>query len=125
MEREVLLTRRKVEAGAQFFITQPTFHPNEPKQFLSLYADKYGEELSLPVFHGVQVMAQDGVIFSSVPKWVTDDLEKGRKGEDIALQVLNQFSDAGFRSIYLVPPIMRGGRRDYEAAQAVLDAFRE
>ena len=89
-----------------------------------MYAELYGGELSQPVFHGVQVVAQDGVIFSSVPQWVTDALKKGRSGEDIALQVLNQFSESGLRSIYLVPPIMRGGRRDYEAAQAVLEGFR-
>jgi hypothetical protein len=38
--------------------------------------------------------------------------------------VLRSYVDEGFRSIYLVPPIMRGGRRDYEAAQRVIEAFR-
>ncbi|MCH8186606.1 MAG: hypothetical protein IH862_10940, partial [Chloroflexi bacterium] len=56
--------------------------------------------------------------------WVTDDLGRGRPGTEIAVQVLEAFVSAGFRTFYLVPPILRGGRRDYEAAQAVLEAFR-
>ena len=47
-----------------------------------------------------------------------------RPGEEIAAQVLRDFVAEGFRSIYLVPPIMRGGRRDYKAAQRVIEAFR-
>ena len=124
IDEEVRLTRRKVEAGAQFFVSQPTFDPEEPKRFLSRYAERYGEELSTPIFYGVQVMAPEGVVLGNVPQWVTDDLSGGRPGRDIALQVLGEFADAGFRSIYLVPPILRGGRRDYQAAQEVLEAFR-
>ena len=123
MDQEVRLTRRKVEAGAQFFVSQPTFHPEEPQRFLSRYAEQYGGKLSPPIFHGIQVMAPDGVVLGNVPQWVTDDLSAGRPGSDIALQVLGEFADAGFRSIYLVPPILRGGRRDYDAAQEVLEAI--
>ena len=54
---------------------------------------------------------------------MTGDLERGRAAVDIALAVLHEFVDAGFRSIYLVPPILRAGRRDYEAAARVLDGF--
>ena len=124
IESESRLTHRKVAAGAHFFVSQPTFHPSEPKRFVEAYAERYGEDLTAPIFHGVQLMAQDSIIFGSIPQWVTDDLAKGRSGEDIALEVLQDFTDAGIRSIYLVPPILRGGRRDYEVAQAVLEAFR-
>ena len=84
----------------------------------------YGEDLAAPVFHGVQVMTQDSIVFGNVPQWVTDDLGGGRPGHEIALQVLEDFTAAGFRSVYLVPPILRGGRRDYEAAQAVIEGSR-
>ena len=122
--REVALTRRKVEAGAQFFLSQPTFDGGGPTELMTAYADRYGEELSTPVFHGVQVMTPNSLVFGSVPDWINDDLARGRSGVDIALQVLHDFSEAGFRSIYLVPPVLRGGRRDYDAAQAVLEEFR-
>jgi homocysteine S-methyltransferase len=124
MVREIELTRRKVEAGARFLISQPAFDPAVPSEFMRRYGDLYGEELSLPVFHGVQVMAPDSLVFGQVPEWVTADLDRGRSGSDIAVDVLRQFEEAGFRSIYLVAPVMKGGRRDYDAAQATLEAFR-
>ena len=124
IESESRLTHRKVAAGAHFFVSQPTFHPSEPKRFLEKYAEDHGEELPAPIFHGVQLMTQDSIVFGNIPQWVTDDLAKDRSGADIALEVLRGFADAGIRSIYLVPPILRGGRRDYEAAQVVLEAFR-
>ncbi len=122
--RETALTRRKIEAGADFFLSQPTFSPDGPSRFLSAYAKRYGERLAQPVFHGIQVMSEDSIVFGNVPQWVTDDLGRGRSGTEIALQVIEQFRGAGFRSFYLVPPILRGGRRDYDAAQAVLETFR-
>ena len=123
LERELKLTRNKVEAGTQFFISQPTFEPDEPQEFIARYAELYDEELP-PIFHGIQIMTPDSLVLGKVPQWVTDDLAKGRAGEDIALEVLGKFTDHGFRSFYLAPPILRGGRRDYEAAQSVLEAFR-
>jgi 5,10-methylenetetrahydrofolate reductase len=121
IDRELRLTRRKAEAGAQYFISQPTFHPSGPSELMARYAEAYGEQLL--IFHGVQVMAPESLVFGNVPQWVTDDLARGRSGVDIALQVLHEFAEAGLKTIYLVPPVLRGGRRDYEAAQAVLEAF--
>ncbi len=123
LERELKLTRNKAEAGAQFFISQPTFEPDGPQEFIARYSELYDEELP-PIFHGIQIMTPDSLVLGKVPQWVTDDLAKGRAGEDIALEVLAKFTEHGFRSFYLVPPILRGGRRDYEAAQSVLEAFR-
>jgi 5,10-methylenetetrahydrofolate reductase len=124
VDREMKLTRRKVEAGAQFFLLQTLFHPGRLRAFLDGYADTYGEPLSPPVFCGVQVLTTDSIVFGEVPEWVSSDLAKGRRGDDIAAQIVQQFVDEGFRSIYLVPPILKGGRRDYEAAQRVLAAFK-
>ena len=84
-----------------------------------------GEAISQPVFFGLQVLIKDGVIFSSVPQGVRQDLEAGRDGADIALELLRRFLDYGVRRIYLVPPILRGGARDYAAAQRVLEGARK
>ena len=100
------------------------FDPALVRRFLDGYADTYGEELTAPVFCGVQVVTTDGMVFGDVPEWITADLEKGRDAADVALEVLGTFVDAGFRSIYLVPPILRAGRRDYAAATRVLKGFR-
>ena len=124
IERETWLVRRKVEAGAKFFLLQALFDPRPLKSFLAGYVQRYGEEVVIPIFCGVQVMTGDSIVFGDIPGWVSDDLKKGRSGEDIALQVLTQFVEEGFKSIYLIPPIMRGGRRDYDAARRVIEGLR-
>ena len=122
IEAEARLVRRKAAAGAHFFITQPVFDVRLVKAFREAYRDEAGEELSLPVFYGLQIMAKEGVTFAAVPQGVLGDLEKGREGTDIALESLGLFLQEGIDRVYLVPPIMKGGARDYEAAQRVLDA---
>ena len=122
VESEAALTHRKASAGAQFFITQPVFSTDRVSAFLEAYSAVAGVEISQPVFFGLQVLQKDGVIFSSVPEAVRQDLERGREGTDIALEFLRRFLDFGISSIYLVPPIMKGGARDYDAARRVLEA---
>lgn len=124
LEREAKLTRRKVDAGAGYFISQPTFSPAAAQEFLALYEERHGDKLQEAVFHGIQVMVRESIPFGDIPQWVTDDLARGRSGVDLALQVLNEFKEAGFRSFYLVPPILKGGLRDYEITQTVVDAVR-
>ena len=123
-DRELRLTRRKVEAGAQYFLLQPLFDPQRVSDLKERYERAYGEELTQPLFCGVQVMAPGGITFGGVPEWVGRDLDRGRPGADIAVEVLEDFVASGFRSIYLVPPILRGGRRDYEAAQRVIQTVK-
>ncbi len=124
IEKEAALTRHKVSAGADFFITQPVFSTRDISDFLDAYRAASGEELAHPVFFGLQVLKKDGIIFSSVPEGIKQDLDGGREGMDIALELLQDFLDFGIKRIYLVPPIMRGGVRDYEEAQGVLEAAR-
>lgn len=122
VEREAELTHRKALSGADFFITQPVFDTQEISTFLDACRDISGEGITRPVFYGLQVLVKDGVIFSSVPEGIRQDLEKGREGTDIALELLHDFLDFGIRYIYLVPPILRGGARDYGPARKVLEA---
>ena len=124
MDRQVELTRKKVETGAQFFLLQALFSPERLTEFLERYADKYGEELSALICCGVQVLVEDGVTFGALPDWVTTSLRKGRSGEDIAVETASRYLDAGQRSIYLLAPIYRGGRRDYVACQKVIERVR-
>ena len=123
-EKEAALTLNKVRAGAQFFLVQPVFTVAEIDEFLDTYQSISGKDLSLPVFWGLQILEADGILFSSVPQSVRDDLEGGRPGTDIALSILREMVEHGIKRIYLVPPILRGGARNYDAAQAVLEAAR-
>ena len=125
MDAEAALAHRKAQAGAQFFITQPIFSTGEITAFQEAHLALAGEEISQPVFFGLQVLVKDGVIFSNVPEGLRHDLEQGRDGTDIAQELLHQFLGFGIRRIYLVPPILRGGARDYQAAQRVLEGVRK
>ena len=122
---EAALAHRKAQAGAQFFITQPVFSTGDVTAFQEAYRALAGVDISQPVFFGLQVLVKDGVVFSSVPDGVRRDLEQGRDGADIALELLHQLLGFGIRRIYLMPPILRGGARDYQAAQRVLEGVRK
>jgi len=122
VEREARLTYRKVKAGAQYFLAQPVFDKAEIVSFLNAFESTAGSALAQPVFFGLQVLVKGGVLFSNVPENIAQDLDKGRKGLDIALELLADLQEMGIKRIYLIAPILKGGARDYEAAQAVIEA---
>ena len=124
VEPESHLARRKVEAGAHFLITQPIFDPAEASRFIGAYADAAGEPPGLPIFFGLQVLEHDGIIFSTVPEQIREELAGGRSGVDLAIELFQSFQEAGIHDIYLVPPIRRGGARNYQAAQELLETVR-
>ena len=120
LEEEAALAVRKVEAGADFLMSQPIFDPDDARRFQENYERQGGEALSLPMFWGLQILEQGGVLFSTVPEGVRVELEAGRSGVEIALELYGRFQEAGLRDVYLVPPIRRGGARDYNAAREFL-----
>ena len=122
IEQEAKLARRKVRSGAQFLITQPIFKADDAARFREAYASIPGPPLAQPVFFGLQLLEKDGIIFSSVPASVQEDLAKGRPGVEIAMQLYQEFQKNGMRNVYLVPPIRRGGSRNYAAARELLSA---
>ena len=122
VDREARLLYKKVSAGTDFLITQPVYDLDSLGEFQERYESLAGEELQIPIFVGLQVLEKDGIIFSDVPEKVRRELEEGRHGTDIAMELLHRFFQRGVTNIYLVSPILRGGRRDYQAAQRVLDA---
>ena len=123
-ESESRLTHAKVQAGAQFFVTQPVFDPQQVKAFLSTYEESCGEALGVPVFYGLQVPRLGQVTFSPLPPHYRRQLECDRPGEDIAVEVWEGLQREGVDSLYLVPPIGPRGTRDYAAAARVLQRIR-
>lgn len=124
IENEISLTQKKIQQGTDFFILQSLFEPQRFTDFLEQYHCKFGESLNTLVFCGVQVMGKDSISFGKVPDWVRDDLDKGRTGEDLALETIQNFIEIGQRSIFLLPSITDGGERDYKLAQRVVEKFR-
>ena len=124
LDREVALTQRKVDAGAHFLIAQPIYDLAVRHAFLEAYERSTATPLDLPVFWGLQVLDKDGIVLGNVLPEMRQQLDEGRPGVDIAIELLRQFVEDGVRGVYLVPPILRGGARDYEAARQVLASVR-
>ena len=124
LDGETRLAHRKVEAGAHFLMTQTLFDPVAAEMFLDAHRRLNATELSVPVFWGLPVLDQEGLTFGNVPLKMATDLEKGRPGADIALDLLQGFLERGFNRFYVVPPILKGGRRGYEQARQVVEAAR-
>ena len=120
IDREAGLAARKVDAGADFLMSQPIFDPDDASRFRDSFERQAGTELSVPVFFGLQILEPGGVLFSSVPEGVRTELDAGRSGVDIAVGLYSRFQEAGLHNVYLVPPIRRGGARDYAAAREFL-----
>ena len=120
IEEEAELAVRKAKAGAQFLITQPIFDVDHVARYRESFGHHAGEAGTLPIYFGLQILEQDGVLFSSVPDSVRSELGGGRSGVDIALELYQSFQQARLNNIYLMPPIKRGGARNYEAAQDFL-----
>ncbi len=128
--REARLAHRKTRAGAQFFITQPIFDVADAARFRDAYAEVASKSPQPPfengglgeisVFFGLQVLEPEGILFSSVPQHFRDELTRGRSGVELAVELYRRFQESGINNIYLVPPIRRGGARNYAAAQEVL-----
>lgn len=117
---EISLVHRKVLSGADFFVAQPISGPEEVSNFHEAYEKHAGKTLSCPIFWGLQILHPDGINFVNVPTKLLGDLYLGRDGGDIALEQLQKLVDAGVRNIYVIPPILKGGRRDYDAARRVI-----
>ena len=117
---EVTLVHRKVLAGADFFVAQPINDPTEVARFHEAYEKHARKPLRCPIFWGVQILDPEGITFIDVPAKLQESLNRGRDGGDIALEQLQGLVEAGIRTIYVIPPILKGGRRDYDAARRVI-----
>ncbi|MSP79262.1 MAG: hypothetical protein EXR67_06920 [Dehalococcoidia bacterium] len=115
-DAEAKLAHRKVQAGAHFLVTQLVFGVEQAEAFQSTYARVAGHPLSVPIFYGLPVLEEDSLTYGDMPGHMRRDLEAGRSGADIALDLFHQLRQHGIRGFYVIPPILRGGLRNYQAA---------
>ena len=123
-DRQAALACRKIMAGASFLITQPVYDPKDAARFLDAYAEQAGGLCPAPIYWGLQMLEREGVTFGPVPARLKEELAAGRSALDLALEVYTSFLESSMRNVYLLPSIIRGGQRNYEAAQEFLNAAR-
>lgn len=114
----------KVAAGAAFLITQPLAGPSARERFLAAYLAHTGDPVPVPVYWGVQVVRADGVDYGGVPPALRARVEAGADGERIAIETAVGLLEAGAEALFLLPPVARGGGRDYAAMARVLAGVR-
>lgn len=122
-EREIKNLRRKIEAGADFILTQPVFDPAGAASFLERYAERHGA-LKIPILGGVLPLfsaRHAAFLHNEVPGITISDALRERieaAGEDaphagvrIAVELVEQMR-AWAQGIYIMPQF---GRYDLAA----------
>ena len=122
---EAALAQRKVEAGAEFILAQPVYDPAPRRDFLDHCEALSGTPFASPVFWGVQLLTQEGLVFGDPPPRLVDEIARGRPPADVAVEVAGALRAAGADAFYVVPPILKGGARDYEAARDAIAAIKK
>jgi methionine synthase / methylenetetrahydrofolate reductase (NADH) len=130
VEREIKTLRKKIEAGADFCLTQPIYDMQTAREFLRRYADEYGK-LELPMLAGVLPLSSSRhaeFLHNEVPGiTLTDDIRermrlagsKGRaEGLKIAQELWSELMEFA-QGVYIMPPFDR-----YEVVAELLDAAR-
>ncbi|MBI4760544.1 MAG: bifunctional homocysteine S-methyltransferase/methylenetetrahydrofolate reductase [Chloroflexota bacterium] len=118
LENEIKNLRRKVKAGADFFLTQPVYNPNDGPRVLEAYEAKYGK-LDKPILAGILPLVSvrhANFLHHEVPGiFIPDEMrsrieaagEEGAKaGVEIAVELAEQFK-AWARGVYIMPQFHR------------------
>jgi homocysteine S-methyltransferase len=122
-EREIKNLRRKVEAGADFILTQPVFDPSGAADLLERYAEQYGA-LQIPILGGVLPLfsaRHAAFLHNEVPGITISDALRARieaagehaphEGVRIAVELVEQMR-AWAQGVYIMPQF---GRYDLAA----------
>jgi methionine synthase I (cobalamin-dependent)/5,10-methylenetetrahydrofolate reductase len=129
-DREIKNLRRKLEAGADFVLTQPIYDQNLAIKFLQQYGDQHGA-LDVPVLVGVLPLfsaRHAAFLHNEVPgihipaeihaRMDSNDAQAPQTGVQIALELIEQMKSFA-SGIYLMPQFGR-----YDLAAEVVEKCR-
>ena len=117
-EREIKVLRKKLDSGADFFITQPVFEVEKARNFLKIYEEKYGK-LGVPVIVGILPLVTDrharflhnevpGIV---IPQAIQDRIagaseDMAAEGRRIAVELIEELKQ-DFQGAYFMPAFNR------------------
>jgi homocysteine S-methyltransferase len=117
-EQEIRNLHRKVQAGADFFLTQPIYRPNEGRDLLALYESKHGP-LNRPILVGVLPLVSlrhanfldHEVPGISIPAEIIQRMQSAgedaaSQGVEIAVDLIEQIKSWA-HGVYLMPQFSR------------------
>jgi len=118
MEREFHILRKKIESGADFFLTQPVFDTDKARNFIKVYEDQYGP-LGVPIIVGVLPLVTDrharflhnevpGIdIPEGIQKRMADaGLNAAEEGARVAVELVQDIQ-RDFQGVYFIPAFNR------------------
>ena len=124
-DKEVILVGKKVKAGVDFLLAQPFSEIGIAQEFMNYYFEVHSQALDLPILWGIQMLEKGSGSFYDVPEDVLRIIAKGNSGLDLSLSSIEEFQRIGIKSFYLIPPFYKGGRRNYEVAQSLIEEVRK
>ncbi|GAB4449747.1 MAG: bifunctional homocysteine S-methyltransferase/methylenetetrahydrofolate reductase [Anaerolineales bacterium] len=130
LENEIKNLHRKVKAGADFFLTQPVYNPNDGPRVLEAYEAKYGK-LNRPILAGILPLVSvrhANFLHHEVPGiFIPDEMrsrieaagEEGAKaGVEIAVELAEQFK-AWAGGVYIMPQFHK-----YDMVAEIIEAIK-
>ncbi len=118
-ESEIKNLKRKLKAGADFFLTQPIYDPEKAKAFLNKFAEVNGAPLDKPVLVGVLPLVsvrhanflQNEVPGIVIPEETMERIHKAgeaasAEGVKISIELIQQIKAWG-QGIYIMPQFHR------------------
>lgn len=119
LESEIKNLKRKLKAGADFFLTQPIYDPEQARTFLDKFAEANGAPLEKPVLVGILPLVsvkhanflQNEVPGIVIPEATMRRIDKAgemasREGVKIAVELIQQIKEWG-QGIYIMPQFHR------------------
>jgi homocysteine S-methyltransferase len=129
-EKEMKTLRKKLDAGADFILTQPVFEPECAASFLDGYRREFGA-LNAPVLAGIMPLygakhaafLHNEVPGMSIPEKVRARIERAgerapEEGVRIAVELLNELRGI-VQGAYLMPPFGR-----YDLAAEIIEGMK-
>jgi len=129
-QRELRLFRKKIEAGADFALTQPVYELDLAANFISMYQKEY-DVLPIPILVGVLPLFSDRhaaflhneVLGISIPDGIRERIthagdQAPQEGVRIAVELLQELRSS-VQGVYVMPPFGR-----YDLAAEILEAVR-
>ncbi len=117
-EQEIKNLQRKINAGADFILSQPIYHPAEAERFLQRYAEHHGP-LAIPLLAGVlplfsyrhATFLHNEVPGVTIPEELQMRIQQAgeqapKEGVGIALELISQMKSWA-QGIYLMPQFSR------------------
>ncbi len=129
-QKEMATLRKKLDAGADFVLTQPVFEPECAASFLDAYRREYGE-LKIPVLAGVMpihgakhaAFLHNEVPGMAIPEKVRARIERAgerapEEGVRMAVELLRAVRGT-VQGVYIMPPFGR-----YDLAAEIIEGVR-